>query len=294
MKIKNKGLGKGLDALIKPDFYEEKSRKADITNISINKIEPNRHQPRISFDDDTIEELGASIKKQGVIQPILVRKTDAGLYQIIAGERRWRASIIAGLKTIPALVRDYSDTEALAIALIENLQREDLNIMEQARALATLKHELRISQEELADNIGKSRSHVANTLRLINLPEEIQEHILSRDISAGHARAILGIMDKGQMLDIAKKIIENNLSVRETENLIKSLNKPVQKKRAHSEQEQLLGGKMQKLITDKVNKGLKVQFRGNSEKGRLVISYCKERQLQDLLTVLEKVQKNEN
>lgn len=293
MKIKNKGLGKGLDALIKPDFYEEKSKDADISNISINKIEPNRHQPRTSFHDDTIDELSSSIEKQGVIQPILVRKTDEGVYQIIAGERRWRASIKAGLKTIPAIIRDYTDAEALAIALIENLQREDLNIMEQARALATLKHELSISQEQLADNIGKSRSHVANTLRLMNLPEEIQEHILKNEISAGHARAILGIINKEQMLNIARKIIENNLSVRAAEKLIKSLNKPEKKKRAHSEQEQVLGGKMQKLITDKVNKGLTVQLRGNSEKGRLVISYSKEKQLQDFLTMLEKVQNNE-
>lgn len=288
MKIENKGLGKGLDALIKPDFYEENSRDSDISSISINKIEPNKNQPRTNFDDERTEELSASIKRQGVIQPILVRKTDQGLYQIIAGERRWRASIMAGLKTIPAIVKNYSDAEALAIALIENLQREDLNIMEQARALDRLKNELKINQEELADNIGKSRSHLANTLRLMNLPEQIQDLIHESRITAGHARALMGLKKDEDMLKVSEEIIRKNLSVRATENLIKSILKPSKNTRSQVKQDKDLAKEMTSKVKEKINKDLKVKFKGSREKGQLVINYENQKQLDDFLKILEK------
>ncbi len=286
MKNKNRGLGKGLDALIAPDFYEETSRTTDITSISINNIEPNKNQPRSRFDDEKIQELCSSIKKQGVLQPILVRKSEKGQYQIIAGERRWRASISAGLKTIPAIVRNYSDAEALTIALIENLQREDLNIMEQAKALERLKNELNVNQEELAENIGKSRSHLANTLRLLNLPEPIQKNIQENLITAGHARAILGLKDQYSMIMVTDKIIRKNLSVRETENLIKSLSKPKNTQKSEDTAETELAHKVRELVKEKINKDLKVMFKGTARKGKLVINYSNEKQLQDFLKIL--------
>jgi len=286
MKITNKGLGKGLDALINPDFYEENSRGADISSISINKIEPNKNQPRNKFDDEKILELSVSIKKQGVLQPILVRKTQQGQYQIIAGERRWRASISAGLKTIPAIVRDYNDAEALAVALIENLQREDLNVMEQATALERLKNELRVNQEELADYIGKSRSHLANTLRLINLPEQIKGQIRDNLITAGHARALLGLRNHESIIQVSRDIIKKNLSVRETENMIKSLNKPKNVGKRKEQNEAGLAEKMQELVKEKINKDIRVRFKGTSTKGQLVITYTNEKQLQDFMKIL--------
>lgn len=287
MKNKDKGLGKGLDALIKPDFYEDTSRTSDISSISINKIEPNINQPRSRFDEEKIQELSASIKKQGVLQPILVRKTGQGQFQIIAGERRWRASINAGMNTIPAIVREYSDAEALAIALIENLQREDLNIIEQAKALDQLKNELKINQEELADSIGKSRSRMANTLRLLNLPEEIRDRTLNNQISAGHARALLGLKDKDLMLDVADKIVSKKLSVRQTEDLIKSVNNPRIKVAGTSQDETVLADKVQTLVKEKINTEIKVRLKGNSEKGQLIIKYSNNNQFQDFMKILE-------
>lgn len=287
MKTRNKGLGRGLDALIKPDFYEESSMDTSISSISINKIEASSSQPRTMFDEEKIQELSLSIKKQGVLQPILVRKNNQGKYQIIAGERRWRASQMAGLKSIPAIVRDYTDSEALAIALIENIQREDLNIMEQAKALERLKNELGVNQEELAEYVGKSRSHLANTLRLINLPEQIKEKISSSLLTAGHARALLALKNNETMLVAAQEIIRKNLSVREAENLIKKLGQPEGPVKPKKKTDDGLGEKMQKLMREKVNQGLKVRLKGTAQKGQLTINYSNEEQLKDFLKILE-------
>jgi ParB family transcriptional regulator, chromosome partitioning protein len=287
MKNQNKGLGRGLDALIKPDFYEESSMDTSICNISINKIEASSAQPRTMFDEEKIQELSLSIKKQGVLQPILVRKNSQGKYQIIAGERRWRASMIAGLKNIPAIVRDYTDSEALAIALIENIQREDLNIMEQAKALERLKNELGINQEELAEYIGKSRSHLANTLRLINLPEKIKENISGNQLTAGHARALLALKNHETMLVAAREIIKKSLSVREAENLIKKLSQPEKSHKRKKKTDEGLAEKMQQIMQEKVNRGLKVKLTGTAQKGQLTINYSNEEQLKDFLKILE-------
>ncbi|WP_035243773.1 ParB/RepB/Spo0J family partition protein [Desulfonatronovibrio hydrogenovorans] len=283
MKINNKGLGKGLDALIKPDFYEEKDQKSEVTNLSINKIHPNPHQPRTIFNDDGLKDLSESIKKQGVLQPILVRKNDQGEYQIIAGERRWRASIDAGLKTIPALIRDYNDAETLAIALIENLQREDLNIMEQARALDRLKNELAIKQEELAEKIGKSRSQLANILRLMNLPEKIQDMLQDEQLSAGHARALLGLKDKQDMLRAAAKVAQKNLSVRATENLVRQMGSEKNKADQRLAPNKVLTEKVERIIQTGLDTRVKVKIRGSMEKGELVIKYTDNNQLDKVL-----------
>ncbi|WP_045211979.1 ParB/RepB/Spo0J family partition protein [Desulfonatronovibrio magnus] len=286
MKIKDKGLGKGLDALIQPDFYEDDEKEKETRQISINKITPNPHQPRKKFDENKILELKESIEIQGVIQPIIVRRNNLGEYQIIAGERRWRASKMAGLKTIPSIVRKYSDTEALTIALIENLQREDLNIIEQAKALDQLKNELNINQEHLAQKIGKSRSNLTNTLRLLNLPSNIQDLVAENKISAGHAKALLGLKNIDVLDEAVDSIINKNLSVRDTELLIKKLNNPDDKKNIQSNtHDKELSKNMSNLIKSKINKNLKVKFKGDKNKGQLVINYSSTDQLQDVLNL---------
>lgn len=286
MKIADKGLGKGLDALIKPDFYEQESKNNEITSISLNKINPNPNQPRTDFEEDRINELCESVKRQGVLQPILVRKNDQGEYQIIAGERRWRASIKAGLKTIPAIIKEYSDTEALAIALIENLQREDLNIIEQARALDKLKNDLKINQDELASKIGKSRSNLANTLRLLNLPDEILYMIQRKEISAGHARAMLSLKNKEQMIWLGKEIVEKGLSVRACETMIKKLNQAKKTENKKIEIDKEFCEKIQKEIAKKLNEKIKIRIKGNRDKGQLTINYTEREQLEDVLNVI--------
>lgn len=286
MKIADKGLGKGLDALIKPDFYEQKSQINEVTSISLNKINPNPNQPRTDFEEDKISELSESVKRQGVLQPILVRKNDQGEYQIIAGERRWRASVQAGLKTIPAIIKEYSDTEALAIALIENLQREDLNIVEQAKALDKLKNDLKVNQDELASKIGKSRSNLANTLRLLNLPDEILNMIQKKEISAGHARAMLGLKNKDQVIWLGKEIAEKGLSVRACETLIKKLNQDKKTEKKKNEVDEDFCKEMQKKIKERLNEKIKVKIKGNRDKGQLTINYTDKKQLEDVLRVI--------
>lgn len=286
MKITDKGLGRGLDALIKPDFYEQSSSEQDIISININKINPNPDQPRKNFDQESLEELTESIRLQGVLQPILVRKTEDGNYQIIAGERRWKASQMAGLSTIPALVREYTDQEVLAIALIENLQREDLNPMEQARALFRLKNEMDINQDQLAERIGKSRSHLANILRLTALPEDLQLSLEKNQISSGHARALLGLKDKSRLKEATEQIINRQLSVRAAENLVKQMNQPEESKKKPAKTDKLLRDTLSKMCTKKINPGLKVKFKGDKDQGQLVINYDSREQLRDMLKVL--------
>lgn len=282
MQKKEKGLGKGLDALIKPSFYEEKN--TDSVQLSVQKVKPNPYQPRKNFAEESISELAASIQENGVLQPILVRKNENQEYEIIAGERRWRASIEAGLNTIPALVRDYDNNQVLAIALIENLQREDLNPMEQAYALQRLQSELGINQEELADRIGKSRSQLANTLRLIKLPEKIRNMLEDRSLSPGHARCLLGIKDEELMLEAAEKIVSRNLSVRQTEELVKKIT--LEKKKENKRKKSDFADSMESRIKEKIQNKLSVQMQGDEKKGKVVLQYKNEDELDELLKCL--------
>ena len=215
------GLGKGLSAIFSENDTEDNN---EVVSLKISQIEPNRSQPRKSFDDDALQELAQSIGEHGVLQPILVRPQIYGGYQIVAGERRYRASRLAGLTEIPAIIRELSDSETMQIALIENLQRRDLSALEEAQGYQTLMKEYGFSQEEVAKTVGKSRSAVANTLRLLGLPDSVKPLVDEGKISAGHARAILGLEDDGKMLSTAEKIAKEGLSVRETENLVKKLN----------------------------------------------------------------------
>jgi len=212
------GLGKGLSAIFSENDTEDMN---EIVSLKISQIEPNRNQPRRSFDEDALQELADSISEHGVLQPILVRPQIYGGYQIVAGERRYRASRIAGLTEIPAIVRELSDSETMQIALIENLQRKDLNALEEAKGYKTLIDEYGFSQEDVARTVGKSRPAVANTLRLLGLPDDVKDMLEDGRLSAGHARALLSIEDKDNVTQTAKQVVKDGLSVRETEKLAK-------------------------------------------------------------------------
>ncbi|HYE10968.1 MAG TPA: ParB/RepB/Spo0J family partition protein, partial [Patescibacteria group bacterium] len=214
--MKKNGLGKGLGALIRENEHDINS---SVTELKITELEANQNQPRRFFDDQALQDLSCSIKEHGVVQPIIVRKLDDS-YQIVAGERRWRAARLAGLKTVPVIIKDYSNVQVMEIALIENLQRQDLNSIEEALAYKSLIEEHDMTQEEISEKIGKSRSAIANTLRLLNLPEEIKNMVVHGKISAGHARALLTIEDKKKQVEIAQKIIDQQLNVRDIEKLV--------------------------------------------------------------------------
>ena len=227
------GLGKGLSTIFSENDTEDKN---EVVTLKISQIEPNRNQPRRSFDEDALQELSQSISEHGVLQPILVRPMIYGGYQIVAGERRYRASRMAGLTEIPVIIRELSDSETMQIALIENLQRSDLSALEEAKGYQTLIDEYGFSQEEVARTVGKSRSAVANTLRLLGLPDEIKDMLEEGKLSAGHARALLAVEDEKAAVEAAKKIVKEGLSVRETEKLTKKLcaSKPAKQKPAQS------------------------------------------------------------
>ena len=237
---KNSGLGRGLDAIFLDNTIEENSPKADgqVSSLKIALIDPKSDQPRKNFDRDALEELAASITENGLLQPILVRECGGGRYQIIAGERRFRASKIAGLTEIPAIIMDKDDRKVAEIALIENIQREDLNPIEEAMAFRSLAEEYGLTQEELSAKIGKSRSAIANSLRLLDLPALILEMVASGEISAGHGRTLLGVKSRENMLLLAKKVSECDLSVRQLEDEVKKINKPV-KELPEDEEEKL-------------------------------------------------------
>lgn len=223
------GLGKGLSAIFIENDAEDKN---EIVSLKISQIEPNRKQPRRHFDEDALAELADSISRHGVLQPILVRPQIFGGYQIVAGERRYRACRLAGLTEIPAIIRELSDGETMQIALIENLQRSDLGPLEEAQGYRALIDDFGFSQEDVARTVGKSRSAVANMLRLLSLPDEVKPLLEEEKISVGHARALLAVEDKEKAAAAAKKIVEENLNVRETEALVKKLtaDKPAAKK----------------------------------------------------------------
>lgn len=219
----------------KPDKTEEKTNQEEVditsveTMVKLSKVEPNREQPRKKFDEDALLELAESMKQYGVLQPLLVTDKE-GYYEIIAGERRWRAAKLAGLKEVPVLVKEYSDQEILEISLIENIQRENLNPIEEAQAYKRLMEEFNLKQDEIADRVSKSRTAVTNSMRLLKLAEEVQQMLVDDMISSGHARAILAIPDMDMQVTVANRVFDEKLSVRETEKLVKSIVEPSRKK----------------------------------------------------------------
>ena len=228
-KKKNSGLGRGLDAIFLENTLEEGGKLGEnsVSMLPLSQIDPKSDQPRKYFDKEALEELAASIAENGLLQPIIVREHLGGRYQIIAGERRFRASKIAGLTEIPVIVMDKDDRKAAEIALIENVQREDLNPVEEAMAFRALMEEYGLTQEELSEKIGKSRSAIANTVRLLDLPEPVLTMVAAGELSAGHGRTLLGVTIKDNMILLAKRTVEFDLSVRQLEEAVKLINKPV-------------------------------------------------------------------
>lgn len=271
MAAKKGGLGRGLDALFADNSIEEITPSSAV-KLKIMDIEPNRDQPRKIFDEQALAELSDSIAKHGVIQPLLVRPLPDGSYQLVAGERRWRASRMAGLTEVPVVIKELSDEEAMALALIENLQREDLNAVEEAQGIKSLMDTLGLTQEEAAERVGKSRPAIANALRLLKLPAAVFEMVSDNSISAGHARALLAFEDEETLLEVAKLIVEKGLTVRDVERLAKNSIKkekliPPQPRRASYYDE------VELALTDYLGRKIKVSTKNGSENGVLEIDF---------------------
>lgn len=278
MAVKRKALGKGLSALIPDDLEKEDSQK--IEDIDINLICPNPNQPRKIFEQDKINELADSIKKYGVIQPIIVRKDDE-IYIIIAGERRWRACKSAGLKNIPCIVRDMENKNASEIALIENIQREDLNPIDEANAYDFIMNRYGVTQEEVSNIVGKSRVYVTNIMRLSNLAEYVKNKIISNEISAGHGRAILSL-EPDMQIAMTDKIINEGLSVRDVEKLVREAKKP--RRKIVREKDKYIVY-IEELLTDKFSS--KVSIKKNKNKGKIEIEYISTEDLNRILDILK-------
>lgn len=281
MAAKKGGLGKGLDAIFSENDMEDSNTAVA---IRIDELEPNRAQPRKSFDDESIAELADSISQHGVLQPLLVRPLIGGGYQIVAGERRWRAARMAGVKEVPAVVRDLSESEVMQLALIENLQREDLNPLEEAGGYQALIEEYGFTQEDVARTVGRSRPAVANALRLLALPEDLRELVSEGVLSAGHARTLLAFPDEESMRRAAKLAVEQELSVRQLEKLAQSA-----KEQLEEQEEKRESPKRRIPYFDEVelalneHLGRRVAVKGNKKKGTLQIEFYGEDDLAELL-----------
>jgi ParB family chromosome partitioning protein len=289
---KKKGLGKGLAALIgeKESLGNDINKTNDVSNqnlrqsdeIPIEFLHPNKNQPRKLFDEEKIDELSQSIKQKGLILPILVKKIDENNYQIIAGERRWRASQKAGLHDVPVIIKNLDDKEILEIALIENMQREDLNPIEEAEGIARLQDEFKYTQEELSNILGKSRPQISNTIRLLKLPQKVKEFVQNKTLSAGHARALVGLEDSYAIAQVA---IKKNMNVRQLETYISYVKNKRGKKGNKTKDPNILS--LENEITQMLGLIIKIDHK-DSEKGKLEIFYNNLEQLDDLIKKLRK------
>ena len=281
----NKGLGKGLGALL-GDFTEEIPQDSAYRELPVYKVEPNPDQPRREFDEGELQALSDSISVHGVIQPLTVREMPNGYFQIIAGERRWRAARMAGLSDVPVVVIEADDKKAMELALIENLQRQDLNPVEEALGYQTLMEEYGLTQEDTAQQVGKSRSAVANTLRLLALTPEVLELLKTGEITAGHARAILSLKSEKKQIEAARKIMALSLSVRQAETLCKNMNKePVEKPKVTFEVDYV--AECEKSLSKHLGRGVKIV--NGKRKGRFELEFYGEEDLQTLLEALMKL-----
>ena len=288
MAKKNSGLGRGLDAIFLDNSLAEESVSSDekIVKLKISLVDPKRDQPRKHFDKEALEQLAASITENGLLQPILVREYGDGRYQIIAGERRFRASKLAGLTEIPAIVLQRDDRNAAQIALIENIQREDLNPLEEAMAYKALAEDYGMTQEELSQRVGKSRSAIANALRLLDLPEEILTMVASKELSAGHARTLLGVKDRDAMILLAQKAVEEDLSVRVLEQMVKLANKPAKPEVDEDEPLPLVDYIRELELRVQRHLGRKVKIEGKGRKKSITLSYEDNEDLDEILKLL--------
>lgn len=295
----NRGLGRGLEALFGA-FDEENSynsistqkteKGSGVLELEIGKIKPNPNQPRKNFDMDALNELAASIKVHGIVQPIVVNKQSNDEYLIIAGERRWRAANLCGLKTVPVIVKNYTDKQVKEISIIENLQREDLNPIEAARAIKELMDEYGLTQEAVSERIGKSRSNIANTLRLLTLYPDVIKMVEEGKLTSGHARCLVVIEDKNQQIRLAQAAVTKNLNVRDLEKLVKNITNPTKKVVVKEEQSlelKELINQMQKTFATKVS------AIGNDNKGRIYIDYYNRDDLDRIAELLELLNKKE-
>ena len=293
---KKGGLGKGLDSLIPPaKNYDLKADKMvgdddgspsdGWIKVKLSKIEPDRNQPRKNFKEDELNELAESIKNLGLIEPIVVQKRNDS-YEIVTGERRWRAAKIAGLTEIPVVVREYSEEEKVLVQLVENIQRESLDPIEEALTYKRFLTEFNLKQDELAEKIGKNRTTITNSTRLLNLDERVQKMISDDIISAGHARPLLAIEDKDKQFELANKILDEELSVRETEKLIKALKKPKKPKKQTEEALQLIYRKYEDELREVLGAKVEIVAKDN-EKGRIEIEYYSQDEFENLVRILK-------
>ena len=304
MTIKKSGLGKGLDSLIPKQSVEKKTvlakpetvvktvvKKEEI-KLRISEVEPNREQPRKKFDEDALLELSESIKQYGVLQPLLVQKRD-GYYEIIAGERRWRAAKMAGLKEVPVVIKDFTDQQIVEISLIENIQREDLNPIEEALAYKRLLTEFKLKQDEVAERVSKSRTAVTNSVRLLKLDPRVQQMVIDEMITTGHARALLSIEDKEQQYKIAMQVFDQKLSVRDVEKLMKTMQNTENRKEKPQPENAFiyenLEEKMKALFGTKVS----ISHKAN-HKGKIVIDYYSDDELERLMELFQSIPREES
>lgn len=288
-----KGLGKGIDAMISGDNTKTKQVVKEVVKevdtIDINKIEPNNNQPRKNFNEDKIHELAESIKQHGLIEPLIVQKGKKGFYTIIAGERRWRAAREAGVKEIPVVVKDYSDQQVMEIALIENIQREDLNAIEEAEAYDQLIRDFNLKQDEVAERVSKSRVAITNSLRLLKLDERVREMIIEDKIKSGHARALLGVSDGDEQYKLAVMIFDNSMSVRETEKMVKKYladkKKPVKEVREKDTQTELIYKDYEEKLKSVIGTKVNINNKGKG-KGKIEIEYFSADEFDRIMTMM--------
>jgi ParB family chromosome partitioning protein len=295
MASKKSGLGRGLDALFADTApINENAQNENIPDdkdrvlyIDINDIRANSTQPRKYFDEEKLGELAASIKENGVIQPLVIRNTEKG-YEIVAGERRWRASRKAGIEKVPCIVREFDDRQNMLIAIIENMQREDLNPIEEALGLKQMLDKYELTQEEISVSVGKSRPYIANSLRLLKLPKEIQDNIAANLLSAAHGRTIAGLSDEKKQIELCNKVINEGLSVRETEKLLSEKKNKKTPKNKHEKSVEILS------VEDELKTilGTKVYINDNNSKGKIEVHYYSTEELNRLIDVLRNAREN--
>ena len=322
MAVKRGGLGKGLDSMIpvldstatkkktgrtaidkealqnaakeahkqqKEKMEDEGKPREQVQIVKLTKVEPSREQPRKQFDADALQELAESIKQFGVLQPLLVQKKE-DYYEIIAGERRWRASKLAGLKEVPVIVKEFTEQEAVEISLIENIQREDLNPIEEAMAYKRLMEEFHLKQDAIAERVSKSRTAVTNSMRLLKLDDRVQQMLIDEMISTGHARALLALESKDAQAEAAVKVFDEKLSVRETERLVKELLNPVQKKeeKPKNQAEELVYKNLEEKIKQIIGSKVAINRRTDN-KGKIEIEYYSQEELERIVELLETI-----